>query len=280
MPRVDFGRLDRLGRFDRLDGSPVPEEEIGDEGAPETAEAPDREELGFLRDVARNLEALSAAFPAEPIALYAGGAASFVQRGDERRTASGEQIKARIQEGARSRSRGRAPADGQSATRGGSSGRAQRGRAGTALPGTGARHLGQVMLNYGDAVPGSHARIETSRIGLDPSTAFLCGMRSDRPALILDPMEPLRPAIDARSCRASRARRFGPAGCTIGNDGTGRPHCALARGLVAEIGPLDGLKPALAGPPDQTGHEPRLAIPHQGEAWLARRPGASRRRPL
>ncbi|MGH7161730.1 MAG: helicase-related protein [Acetobacteraceae bacterium] len=122
----------------------MPEEEIGDEGAPETAEAPDSEELGFLRDVARNLEAvvsgsaadpkievvlhylrerrwlaetgaiifsqylttaewvleaLSAAFPAEPIALYAGGAASFVQCGDERRTASREQIKERIQEG-------------------------------------------------------------------------------------------------------------------------------------------------------------------------------------
>ncbi|MGH7050995.1 MAG: helicase-related protein, partial [Acetobacteraceae bacterium] len=45
------------------------------------------------------LEALSAAFPAEPIALYAGGAASFVQCGDERRTASREQIKERIQEG-------------------------------------------------------------------------------------------------------------------------------------------------------------------------------------
>ena len=32
------------------------------------------------------LEALCAAFPDEPVALYAGGAASFVQRGDERRS--------------------------------------------------------------------------------------------------------------------------------------------------------------------------------------------------
>jgi hypothetical protein len=45
------------------------------------------------------LEALSAAFPAEPVALYAGGAASFVQRGQERRTAVREQIKRRIQDG-------------------------------------------------------------------------------------------------------------------------------------------------------------------------------------
>lgn len=45
------------------------------------------------------LEALCAAFPEEPVALYAGGAASFVQRGQDRRTASREQIKQRIQDG-------------------------------------------------------------------------------------------------------------------------------------------------------------------------------------
>ena len=39
------------------------------------------------------------AFPDEPVALYAGGAASFVQRGDERRTAAREQIKRAIQDG-------------------------------------------------------------------------------------------------------------------------------------------------------------------------------------
>ena len=45
------------------------------------------------------LEALCAAFPDEPVALYAGGAASFVQRGQDRRTAAREQIKRRIQDG-------------------------------------------------------------------------------------------------------------------------------------------------------------------------------------
>ncbi|WP_203075828.1 helicase-related protein [Falsiroseomonas ponticola] len=45
------------------------------------------------------LEALCEAFPDEPVALYAGGAASFVQRGQERRTAAREQIKGRIQDG-------------------------------------------------------------------------------------------------------------------------------------------------------------------------------------
>jgi hypothetical protein len=45
------------------------------------------------------LEALCVAFANEPVALYAGGAASFVQRGEDRRTASREQIKGAIQRG-------------------------------------------------------------------------------------------------------------------------------------------------------------------------------------
>jgi hypothetical protein len=45
------------------------------------------------------LEALCAAFPEEPVALYAGGSASFVQRGADRRSAAREQIKDSIQAG-------------------------------------------------------------------------------------------------------------------------------------------------------------------------------------
>lgn len=45
------------------------------------------------------LDALCIAFPDEPVALYAGGGASFVQRGQERRSAVREQIKAHVQDG-------------------------------------------------------------------------------------------------------------------------------------------------------------------------------------
>jgi hypothetical protein len=45
------------------------------------------------------LEALCKTFPDEPVALYAGGAASFVQRGIDRRTVTREQIKTSIQGG-------------------------------------------------------------------------------------------------------------------------------------------------------------------------------------
>lgn len=128
----------------RLNGPAVPEEEIGDEGAPEHVAAPEERELELLRAVERNLAAVVAGtdadpkvqvvlhylserrwlasngaiifsqyrttaewvlgalcttFPDEPVALYAGGAASFVQRGQERRTAPRDKIKDRIQSG-------------------------------------------------------------------------------------------------------------------------------------------------------------------------------------
>lgn len=128
----------------RIDSGIIPEDEIGDEGAPTDETPADPQEIQFLRDVERNLaavvdgsdvdpkvqvilhylrerrwletngaiifsqyrttaewvlEALCAAFPDEPVALYAGGSASFVQRGSERRTAAREQIKASIQQG-------------------------------------------------------------------------------------------------------------------------------------------------------------------------------------
>lgn len=44
-------------------------------------------------------EALCEAFPAEPVAVYAGGSASFIQQGEERRVAGREQIKNAIQNG-------------------------------------------------------------------------------------------------------------------------------------------------------------------------------------
>jgi hypothetical protein len=44
-------------------------------------------------------EALTSVFPDEPVALYAGGAASFVMKAGERRSVSREQIKAAVQRG-------------------------------------------------------------------------------------------------------------------------------------------------------------------------------------
>lgn len=128
----------------RIDEPLLPEEEIGEEGEPGDRAPPDPLEVQYLREVERNLaavtegadvdpkvqvilhflrerrwleengaiifsqyrttaewvlDALCEAFPDEPVALYAGGSASFVARGGERRTAARDQIKRRIQDG-------------------------------------------------------------------------------------------------------------------------------------------------------------------------------------
>jgi superfamily II DNA or RNA helicase len=128
----------------RIEGEILPEDEVGDQGAPTDVAPPVPQEITYLRDVERNLvavveggdvdpkvqvilhylrdrrwleengaiifsqyrttaewvlEALCDAFPDEPVALYAGGAASFVQRGRERRNTGREPIKAAIQSG-------------------------------------------------------------------------------------------------------------------------------------------------------------------------------------
>ncbi len=134
-----------------------------------------------------------------------------------------------------------------------------------------ARHPVQAMLNYGYAMLESRVRIEIARVGLDLATGFLHEMRSDRPALVLDLMEPPRPAVDAKVLGFTASQTFTPSDFTIGQDGTCRLHPALARKLVGEIGPLDGLKPTLTGLLDRIGHKPPLAIPHRSKAWLAQR---------
>ena len=130
--------------LNRLDVPLVPEDEVGDEGAPDEVAPPAPEEIALLREVERNLEvvvaggdidpkvqvvlhylrarewletngaiifsqylttaewvleALCEAFPNEAVALYAGGAVSFVQRGQTRTKASRELIKHYIQDG-------------------------------------------------------------------------------------------------------------------------------------------------------------------------------------
>ena len=55
------------------------------------------------------------------------------------------------------------------------------------------------MLNYGYAVMESQARVEAAKVGLDPMVGFLHQLRVDRldrPGLVLDLLEPMRPEVD------------------------------------------------------------------------------------
>ena len=105
----------------------------------------------------------------------------------------------------------------------------------------------------------------------DPATGFLHQNLSDRPALILDLLEPLRPATDAMFLRLLTSETFHPADFTIGRDGTCRLHPALARRVVKEVQTVSGVGAALSGLMGQIGHRIPVARQHRSIAWLAQR---------
>jgi len=132
-------------------------------------------------------------------------------------------------------------------------------------------HPAQAMTNYGYAVLESQLRIETARIGLDQATGFLHQTMADRPALILDLLEPLRPVVDGIILRFVQGQTFSPADFTLSSEGTCRLHPQLARRLVAEIGQIEGIASMLAGLLGQVGYKPPVARQHRSKAWLAQR---------
>lgn len=134
-----------------------------------------------------------------------------------------------------------------------------------------ARHPAQAMFNYAYAVLESQIRIASAAVGLDPATGFLHLNLSDRPALILDLLEPLRPAIDAMVLRFLTSETFHPADFTIGGDGTCRLHPALARQVVWEAQSVAGIGAAVSGLMAQLGHRIPVARQHRSIAWLAQR---------
>ena len=105
-----------------------------------------------------------------------------------------------------------------------------------------ATHPMNAILNYGYAVLESHVRMGIVSTGLDPTVGMMHMERKDRPAFVLDLMEPLRPAVDAGALRFVRSNTFSPADFTLGADGTCRLHPALACRVVADIGDVGGIK--------------------------------------
>lgn len=106
----------------------------------------------------------------------------------------------------------------------------------------GATHPMNAILNYSYAVLQSQVQIAIVSAGLDPTIGLMHTTRKDRPAFVLDLMEPLRPAVDAIVLRFVQENDLAPQDFTIGADGTCRLHPALARRVVAETGDIDGIK--------------------------------------
>ena len=134
-----------------------------------------------------------------------------------------------------------------------------------------ALHPAQAIFNYAYAVLESQIRIEVAAVGLDPATGFLHQNLPDRPTLILDLLEPMRPAIDAIVLRLLTGETFHPADFTIGRDGTCRLHPALARRVVREAQSVAGVGAAISRLMVQLGHRIPVARQHRSKAWLAQR---------
>jgi CRISPR-associated endonuclease Cas1 len=98
-----------------------------------------------------------------------------------------------------------------------------------------ATHPVQAMLNYAYAVLESQIRIAVSAVGLDPTIGYLHANKGDRPALVLDLMEPLRPVVDRLLMEFVAAERFSPGDFSISRTGLCRLHPQLARRVVQAV---------------------------------------------
>jgi CRISPR-associated endonuclease Cas1 len=135
----------------------------------------------------------------------------------------------------------------------------------------GASHPVQAILNYAYGVLESQIRIETAGVGLDPSIGFLHELRQDRAALVLDLLEPVRPAADRMVLRFIAEEAFSAGDFAIGSNGICRLHPQLARRVVCNIEPTKEIRSIFAELIKRLGHKPPPALPHRSRAWLAQR---------
>ncbi len=134
-----------------------------------------------------------------------------------------------------------------------------------------ARHPVQAMVNYGYAVVESLIRIEVSKVGLDLTVGFLHRSRYERPALIMDLLEPIRPVVDRVILDLVRSNSFSPMDFVITTDGTVRLHPQLGRALVARIGTPAAIRPLIASFLAKIGFNQSAVDPAKGQTWMAQR---------
>lgn len=109
-----------------------------------------------------------------------------------------------------------------------------------------ASHPVHAMLNYAYAILESQIRSHLVCFGFDLTIGVLHKIGVDRPALVLDLMEPCRPMMDDAVLRFTSAHKFSPADFTITAGGACRLHPELARRLVIEVSQIAGVEPIMA----------------------------------
>jgi CRISPR-associated endonuclease Cas1 len=101
-----------------------------------------------------------------------------------------------------------------------------------------ASHPVNAMLNYVYALAQSQVQIQTIGAGYDPTIGVLHASALDRPAFILDLIEPLRPIVDRAVLRMVHDRTFEPADFTLREDGVCRLNPQLAKSLATATNTL------------------------------------------
>ncbi len=134
-----------------------------------------------------------------------------------------------------------------------------------------ARHPVHAMVNYGYAVVESLLRIEVAKVGLDMTVGFLHQSRYERPVLIMDLIEPIRPVVDRVILDLVRSNTFSPADFVINKEGTVRLHPQLGRLLAARIGTPNALEPLIAAFLTQLGFKVPTLDPGRGRTWMAQK---------
>lgn len=96
-----------------------------------------------------------------------------------------------------------------------------------------ASHPVNAILNYGYAVLESQVRIACAMLGFDTSVSYLHAMKHDRPSLIFDLIEPLRPKLDRRLVEFIRSSTFSKGDFTISMQGACKLNPQSARRIVS-----------------------------------------------
>jgi CRISPR-associated endonuclease Cas1 len=95
-----------------------------------------------------------------------------------------------------------------------------------------ASHPVNAMLNYAYAVLEAQVRMQIIAEGYDPNIGYLHTSNSDRPALVFDLMEPLRPIVDRAVLQFVQSHTFHPADFTIRSDGVCRLNPEMSAHVV------------------------------------------------
>jgi CRISPR-associated endonuclease Cas1 len=95
-----------------------------------------------------------------------------------------------------------------------------------------ATHPVHAMLNYAYAVLEGQVRIELVRAGFDATIGVLHSMQQDRPALVMDVLEPVRTLADRGVLKFVQHQVFAPADFAMTPEGVVRLHPQLARRVV------------------------------------------------